>query len=332
MSVFVVTVTYGNRFHLLKQVIDSALLEGVSKIIVVDNNSAPESRERLKAYEEELGNEKIKVLYLDENYGSAGGYKIGLEEAYKDPNCEFIWLLDDDNKPLEGSLRELLRFWDSLEIIDKEQKVALLSYRFNLLWSHVIKYRTIKGKQPVELLKNSFCGFHIADLPTKLFLWFKFIHISENDNNTFKVLTLPVAPYGGLYISKKLLDVIGFPNRDFYLYGDDTEWTYRITKTGGNIYLVLNSKVEDLTLTYGKTPMAYNISKGDIYRVYYSIRNATYFQINNSLIKNKLIYTLNMLVYIAAIGVCSRKNLKIIIKAIKDAYRGKLGKVDLGEL
>lgn len=332
MSVFAVTVTYGNRFHLLKQVIDSALSEGVSKVIVVDNNSEPESREMLKAYEKELGGDKIKVIYLDDNYGSAGGYEVGLKEVYKDPNCKFIWLLDDDNKPLDGSLMELLRFWDSLEIIDKEQKVALLSYRFNLLWSHVIKHRIIKGKQPTELLKNSFCGFHIADLPTKLSIWFKLIRRVENDNNTIKVLTLPVAPYGGLYISKKLLDIIGFPNRDFYLYGDDTEWTYRITKTGGNIYLVLNSKVEDLTLTYGKTPMAYNISKGDIYRVYYSIRNATYFQINNGLIKNELIYTLNMLVYIIAIGVYSGKNLKIIIKAIKDAYRGKLGKVDLGEL
>lgn len=43
MKVYAVTVTYGNRFHLLKQVIDSALREGVSKIIVVDNNSEPES-------------------------------------------------------------------------------------------------------------------------------------------------------------------------------------------------------------------------------------------------------------------------------------------------
>jgi len=99
---FAVTVTYGNRFHLLKQVIDSALAEGVAKVIVVDNNSVPQSREQLKAYEHELGSDKIKVLYLDDNYGSAGGYKRGLEEAYEDPSCEFIWLLDDDNLMLNA--------------------------------------------------------------------------------------------------------------------------------------------------------------------------------------------------------------------------------------
>jgi len=57
-----VTVTYGNRFHLLKQVIDAALDEGVYKIIVVDNNSESESRKKLIEYERAL-NGKIKVLY-----------------------------------------------------------------------------------------------------------------------------------------------------------------------------------------------------------------------------------------------------------------------------
>ena len=107
MITFAVTVTYGNRFHLLKQVIDGALKEGVSKVIVVDNNSQPESREKLKAYELELGSDKIKVLYLDDNYGSAGGFKRGLEEAYNHKECEYILVLDDDNLLEEGSFEKL---------------------------------------------------------------------------------------------------------------------------------------------------------------------------------------------------------------------------------
>ena len=73
-KVCAVTVTYGNRFHLLNQVIDAALSEGVYKIIVVDNNSELVSRNKLMEYEKLL-NGKIKVLYLDDNYGSAGGFK-----------------------------------------------------------------------------------------------------------------------------------------------------------------------------------------------------------------------------------------------------------------
>lgn len=51
MNTFSVTVTYGNRFHLLKQVCESAFAEGVTKVIVVDNNSVPQSREKLKKFD-----------------------------------------------------------------------------------------------------------------------------------------------------------------------------------------------------------------------------------------------------------------------------------------
>jgi len=73
---------------------------------------------------------KLKFYILTITMVSAGGFKKGLELAYSDPECEFIWLLYDDNKPMDGSLKTLLDFWYSLEIKNKEEKVALLSYRF----------------------------------------------------------------------------------------------------------------------------------------------------------------------------------------------------------
>ena len=127
MKVCAVTVTYGNRFHLLKQVIKACFKEGVDRMIIVDNASNENSKKQLKKYEE--NNERIKVIYLDKNTGSAGGYKRGLQEAYKDPICEFIWLLDDDNKPSMYALRALLKFWDELEEREKKKKMALLSIR-----------------------------------------------------------------------------------------------------------------------------------------------------------------------------------------------------------
>ena len=37
-KVYAVIVTYSDRFHLLKQVIEACLGESVTKIIVIDNN------------------------------------------------------------------------------------------------------------------------------------------------------------------------------------------------------------------------------------------------------------------------------------------------------
>jgi len=51
MKVYAVIVTYGNRFYFLKQVIESALREGVAKVIVIDNNFISKSKKKLKYYE-----------------------------------------------------------------------------------------------------------------------------------------------------------------------------------------------------------------------------------------------------------------------------------------
>ena len=116
-KVCVVTVTYGNRFKYLEKVIDSCLKEGVGKIIVVDNDSHPESRQKLEELEKKEA--KLKVIYLDENKGSAGGYKIGLKEAYKCKKCEFILCLDDDNMLSSNSLKKL---YGLLTYLGKDRK------------------------------------------------------------------------------------------------------------------------------------------------------------------------------------------------------------------
>ena len=50
MKVISVIVTYADRFNLLKQVLDSCLISDVSKIIIVDNNSDKNSREKLHLF------------------------------------------------------------------------------------------------------------------------------------------------------------------------------------------------------------------------------------------------------------------------------------------
>jgi len=332
-KVYVVTVTYGNRFHFLKEVIDAALNEGVYKIIVVDNNSELESRNKLIEYEKLL-NGKIKVLYFNHNYGSAGGFKRGLEVAYNDPECEFIWLLDDDNKPLDNSLKILLNFWHFLRVEKKEEKIALSSCRYK---GEALK-NIINRPQLLLGLKNSFNGFHIKKLHKKIYRYLKRNLKLENKsmedkNNKKNIDIVPVAPYGGLFIHKNILNKIGYPNEDFYLYADDYEWSYRITKSDGEIYLILDSKVDDLEPTWlqskNKKQTGFSIvSRGNPFRVYYSIRNRVFFEINN-IVDNKLIYWINIFVYLLLVSFSSTKNIKLILRAIKDGYKGRLGKVDI---
>jgi len=337
LNTYAVIVTYANRFHLLGQVIDSCFLEGVDKVIVIDNNSEQESRTQLENLESRIS-DKLKVVYLDKNIGSAGGYKKGLEEAYNDVDCEYIWLLDDDNQPQKDSLDALKDFWHSLQQEDKKDKVSLLSYRKD----RIAFKEAIMTNNPDLVLgrKNSFLGFHIMDLPKKVIKVLKrklnIQTFKENENVKSGLVSL--APYGGMFFHKNIIKTIGYPNEDFFVYADDHDWSYRITKNGGFIYLVLNSLVDDIDTSWNlkeKTisPFYSFLNQGSDFRVYYSVRNRVFFEKN--LIQNKWIYNSQLQLFIFFLSFYkntkNKKRYEVFKNAIDDGLNNKLGKIIIKE-
>ncbi|MFV9510456.1 glycosyltransferase [Tepidibacillus sp. LV47] len=334
MKICTVIVTYANRFHLLKQVVEAALMQGVNKVIIVDNNSHSESKEKLRNYELKNLN-RIKVIYLEDNTGSAGGYKRGIEEAYKDPECDFIWLLDDDNKPLNEALDKLRENYLQLEQSNDRSKLALLSLREDRL--NYVKSAIMGDSTPYFPVKNSVLGFHIKQFPFKISK--KVVHrfkeevpLKENYVN-FPVI-IPYAPYGGLFFHKSIIDNILFPDENFYLYSDDHEYTYRITKNNGNIFLIPYSKLKDIDTSW-HIKEKYNLFKTLLFsessfRVYYTIRNRIYFEMKD-LVKNKVIYLINLSLFqliLKMLSIYYKKNerFNLIKKAIHDAKQGELGR------
>lgn len=339
-NIFAVTVTYGNRFHLLRQVIEAAFNEGVDKVIVVDNNSGPESRKRLREYHE-LNKDKVDVLYLSENLGSAGGFKRGLERAYNDPECEFIWLLDDDNLPMPGSFKILKNFWKNLDLENKKEKLALLSFREDRYdREHLIEALRFKRPELVLPRKNSFHGFHIFEFPKYIRrIVFRKLDIKEREFKMPVFGQVAVAPYGGLFFNKKLLDTIGYPKEEFYVYADDHEWTYRITGNGGKIILLTESHIKDIEKSWHITQRDTVLSvftPSNAFRIYYGVRNRTYFE--KYFIDNKLIYCFNMFLFLFLVLLHNLiflrdiTGFKVLLMGIEDANKGKLGKNPLFQL
>lgn len=101
-QVTVVTVTYGDRRHLLEPVLRAALAQEVGKIIVVNNGTSW----NVDALANAMGS-KVIVLNMDGNVGSAGGYSEGIALAME-TECKAIWLLDDDNLP-KKLLKKILK-------------------------------------------------------------------------------------------------------------------------------------------------------------------------------------------------------------------------------
>jgi GT2 family glycosyltransferase len=314
---------------LLNQVIDRLHQVNVSRIIVVDNNSENDSRQKLRAKEYDLKG-TLTVITLPENTGSAGGYKAGLEFVHSNNGCDYIWLLDDDNVPHTDALKVIVDYWNTSGVFQKEKHLCLFSYREHGPAYKELARRDSSSIDPIIGGRNSILGFTIM----RPFSTRKNSALYREEFKERDIIMpknhgrIPVAPYGGMFFHRALLDVIGYPDEKLFLYGDDYEYSYRIVRYGGEIILLHDSRIEDIAPSEN---IGMQVEEKNIFRLYYSTRNHVYFQ--KSLADNKLLYTVNYFIYLFYLKIKQKFSLhddsvriSVISKAINDGFHGRLGK------
>jgi GT2 family glycosyltransferase len=326
-NVCVVTVTYGNRWAFLKQVIAQTLsFTQVAQIVVVNNASAYNVAENVK----EFNSENIIVLNNTENLGSAGGYKQGINYAGKNSMADFIWLLDDDNVPETNALSNLLISWDEIE--GANHKKALFCLREDRI-NHL---KIAQGQNPYRyyLVPDNFMGFHIFNIINNQY--YKLRDRFAGQKQFKKYVQLPYVPYGGLLLHRSILTEIGLPNEAFYLYVDDSEYSYRITQNKGTIWLVPSCKIIDVDqsqgLNYQNKLFHSRLLDQWNFRTYYAVRNRLYFY-SRVTVKNKLVFGINKALYLMYLKTVSLLSSKLkqyqqFLTAVNDGLEGKLGKAN----
>src|SRR5687767_9589583 len=325
MKVCGVIVTYGDRFHLLSQVIDALYNEGTDQIIIIDNGSSAGTQSGIQKY-----SANILAYRFEENKGTSLGFKTGIEKAME-TECEFIWLLDDDTVPETNSLARLKNFWGGLSHSGKEKNTALCAFRKDR--PNFVKAITKNDPNEMLPLKNNFAGFHIKNL---------FTNIRERvgpgrvnpPGPAEDVIRINAALYGGLFFHKLLIEEAGLPDLSYFLYVDDFDFTYRMTRTGTTIWLVTGSVIHDLENSFylpGKKKILYHsaFDSPKDSASYYALRNTVHFT-RKYLLDNMAIYFLNKVlftIFIHIIGILRGKwdRLKVIRTAMKDGERGQLG-------
>jgi GT2 family glycosyltransferase len=328
-----ITVTYDNRFRLLSNVVKGAIANGVEKLIIVDNGCEDTCRKEIHKLKQNL-KRKLIILTLPQNQGSAQGYNTGLEHAMTCSDCDFIWLLDDDNLPSNRALERLLFNYNELSAQFSMDSLALSCLRGD--WVH---HREIaEGIPPCRAFprKSSFQWFHLLDLSKRLQ---KFLRSQKAANTQIVLkspLEIPYAPYGGLFFHKSMISKFGYPNEQFFVYGDDTEYTYRIVKRGGKLFLVPTSIIYDAESMWHcsskfKTLFSALLFAESDFRVYYATRNQCYFD-KHFWSANYLIYTINKLVFFTLLGILTLrhnkwKRYRLIARAVRDGELGHLGRV-----
>lgn len=314
MTTLAIIVTYADRYHLLSKVIKSCFVNGVNEVLVVDNGSVKSSKVKLKELSQK--NDQLNVIWNAKNLGSAKAYKQALAQS-QTLNVEQILLLDDDNKLADNSLSILKDFWETKK--SKKTKVLLAFRPDRQLYKIAIQ---LNDPEYVLSPKNSFYGFHIWYKLKKLFTKTSPVEINIKSGK------IAYAPFGGMYFNKSLIDEIGLPREDFFLYSDDHEWSYRAYKKGFNIELVLQSEIEDIDTSWAinKKNIFKTIKSAEPKRVYYTIRNRIVFE-RNERVNHKFIYLMNLRLFKFILFIYCKNNTQydIFKKAIIDAFEQKLG-------
>jgi len=327
-EISVVTVTYGERFHWLEQVLNACRAADIGRVVVVDNGSRPSSRSALAGYARRHPN-FVEVLSLAENAGSAGGYKAGLDYAMGRTGHDYFWLLDDDNCPTPDTLPQLLAAFADLAKCHEPTSLAVCSHRPDT---------ALGGLRPGAAINHrdsTFLSFNLLYALRPLKRWLRrWLTIPAQPGN-FAVLDIPTGPYGGLLLSRSLVTRIGLPDERFILYCDDTDYTARIRAVGGRLFLVFASVLPDLEVSsltqacQGATgsKLVFPLFADPI-RAYYRTRNQVYLgraATHHPLrMLNKGVYVFVLLAYAVKSG--RLQQFGLAWRAISDGERGKLGK------
>ena len=188
------------------------------RAIVVENGSGDDSAERIGESILERGWQHWAQLEIqDENYGFAGGNARALEAA---PASEYVLMLNSDTLVHAGCLEYCC------DLMRAEPDIGAMSC---LLLNADGSVQNVTRKFP-NPLRLSASIFGLVDRFPRLFAWANIQDLAWDRRN----LKRDVDWIGGAFLMtrKDLVDRIGLLDEDFFFYGEDVEFSFRVWRAG----------------------------------------------------------------------------------------------------
>jgi GT2 family glycosyltransferase len=181
------------------------------EIFVVDNNSVDGSTTLIK--------EKFPQVILIENKINTG-FSVANNQAIKLAKGEFVLLLNPDTVVQEDTFSKIINFMETtpdagglgVKMLDGQGNFAPESKR---------------GLPTPEVAFYKMFGFSKLFPKSKKFGKYHLSYLDENDIHSVDVLSGAF-----MLIRKSVLENIGYLDETFFMYGEDIDLSYRITKSG----------------------------------------------------------------------------------------------------
>lgn len=259
MKITAVVVTY-NRLELLKHGIECLRKQRqLSKIIIVNNGSTDGTTEWLKgiggmASQVSTASKEPNIDVINqENVGGSGGFYTGIKAAFDD-GADWIWCMDDDVFPREDCLDNLLKHIN-------EPNVGILSPR------RILDGKVFTHEFQEFNFTNPFASMHGKKLSFK-----NNEHTVQSEGH--EGVPIVGCDFEGPFISRKVVEKIGLPNKDLFIFCDDTDYCLRTHLAGFNLYYIPDAVMDKHKFFSDDTWTTRNQKKK--WKRYYQVRNETY--------------------------------------------------------
>lgn len=247
-TVCAVVVTY-NRKNLLLECLEALLKQTrpLEAIYIIDNFSSDGTPETLmksgyigelppdglsEPWEREFDvknltdGKPIRIHYvrMNENTGGAGGFHEGVKRGYE-KGYNWLWLMDDDVCPHVDALNVLLQVEAKLK--ERGKTNILIPVR---LWKDgsLAEFAGLKYD-----LSTVFC------MPGRVresvcVAYDRYSQLPEHQEVADFAFEGPLIP-------REAVDVVGLPSKEYFIYGDDTDYAFRFRRAGFRLILVSNA-------------------------------------------------------------------------------------------
>jgi len=238
MNIIAVVVTYNRRELLKRNIACLRLNTPVSSIVVVNNGSTDGTGAWLDEQED------LTVIH-QENVGGSGGFYRGIQYAYQ-AGADWIWCMDDDVFPRPDCMEYLLPYTHELG-------VGILAPR-----------RLMAG----QIFTNDFQKVNLSNPFASMY----------QQKLKKQVVNGPVdicgTAFEGLCISRKAVAEIGLPNKELFIFCDDTDYCLRAVLAGFRI-LYIPSALMDKEKFFSNDNWEER-SRKKKWKRFYQVRNSTY--------------------------------------------------------
>jgi len=210
MTICAVVVTF-NRLNLLKECIESIRNQTrkLDEILIVNNSSTDGTLEW-------LDEQPDLTVITQPNSGGAGGFHTGIKAAYEKGH-DWIWCMDDDCLCDNRALSYL---------IQSTNKNVLV------IGPIIIDRRDFSTLSSRILIESESTSVLSSNLEEAKYL-----------NKNSSIVKGDSAFFNGILINRRIIENVGLPLKDLFIWGDEVEYSKRIRKSKYDLFTHLDAIV-----------------------------------------------------------------------------------------